>query len=529
MNKGSKSESMFDIAMSMIPVAGSIYHGRKRHREGFLEASEIYEKKFRELADEKRQMRRDVLGEEQIFICPQAWDNDFWQKKMEVFVKEQIDAQTEPREILINFLQFCIDNFPKRRLAQTLADMKAIRDVLKSSSRELAEKDQEDIELAIDFLCFYREKDEIKKIKHELVAVLPSTQGCNFLVLGKTGVGKSSLLNSLLGAKHFDTGTGRPVTGKGIYEFAGELDGIKVRVFDSWGLEAGEVDEWHRLIKDAQEKHDLSHKVEDWFHAAVYCIGAGGSRIEDVDRDIIRSLLADDMYVVVALTKADQCSVEDAEILRKELCASHSCEKLLPQNVIETCVGAETRSGKTEPLGIDELKRAILLNYKKTIQAQLPARCIYLAQQEIVAFHKDAEDWISSCEWKYDENDNNRPLKQKCDAFVNDLLHNRFPRIVQRELNECVKHGRNLAAALHFEDVEDIIPNIVSPEMGWLETFGNFIAKTFAHLNPFGKSDDEEEQDRLRAKLDEFCDNVTKQVENQKDAITKKVKEVLKW
>ena len=40
MNKGSKSESMFDIAMSIIPVAGSIYHGRKRHREGFLELLE---------------------------------------------------------------------------------------------------------------------------------------------------------------------------------------------------------------------------------------------------------------------------------------------------------------------------------------------------------------------------------------------------------------------------------------------------------------------------------------------------------
>jgi len=529
MKERSKAEAACDIAMSAIPIVGAVYHGRKNHKEGFLGASEIYEKKYRELVDQKRQIRRDVFGEEQVFICPEAWDGDFWQKKMEVFVKEQIETDVTPRELLASFLQFCIDNFPARRLAQTLEDLKIIRTVILATPSELTKIDQEDIELAIDFLRFYKESGDIKKLKEELVSIQPNTNGCNFLVLGKTGVGKSSLLNSLLGTEKFAAGTGRPVTSKGIHEQDGELDGIKVRVYDSWGLEAGEVAEWQKMLKDAQEKHDVSHKVEDWFHAVVYCVSAGSARVEDVDTAIIRSLLNDDLYVVVALTKADQCSAKDADALRRTLCdKKNGCEKLSQDNVIETCVGAETRSGKTDPFGIPELKRAILANYKKTIQAQLPSRCIHLALQEISKFKEETEDWIvNSCTWKYNENDNNRPLKLKCDEFVDELLKKRFPTIVQEELSACAKFGRNLAATLKVDDIEGLVPSVPS-EMGFWESVGNWFAKTIKFLTPWGKSDTEAEQDRLKGNLDRFCKVIEEAVEKQRPAIAKKVLEVLK-
>lgn len=57
MKERTKLEAMGDIAMSVIPVAGSVYHGRKNHKEGFIEASKLYEKKFKELSDQKRQIR----------------------------------------------------------------------------------------------------------------------------------------------------------------------------------------------------------------------------------------------------------------------------------------------------------------------------------------------------------------------------------------------------------------------------------------------------------------------------------------
>ena len=513
--------------MSLIPVAGAVYHGRKNHKEGFTEASAIYEKKFADLKAEKQQFRIDVLGEEQMLICPQAWDSDFWQKKLEVFIKERYEEAPSPRDFILDFIQFCIDTFPKRRLAQTLEDLKTIRTVIGADPQKLANTTQEDIQLTIDFLSFYKDVGEVTNIKQSLVALLPNTKGCNFLVLGKTGVGKSSLLNCLLGDRRFDTGTGKPVTTKGIHESEGTLDGIKVRVFDSWGLEAGAVEEWHRMLKDAQEKHDLTHKIEDWFHAVVYCVNAGGHRIEDVDRDIIRSLLADDLYVVVALTQSDLCSEADAKILRDTLCSSKECEKLLPRNVIETCAGGKMRGHESEPFGIQELKRAILENYKKTIKAQLPARCIYLARQKVEAFRQEVGEWIDSREWKYDENENNRPLKQKCDEFANTFQNPQFPEIIREEIVACSQYGRNLATVLQFDDVGDLVPQ-VPPDMSFWESVGNWFVKTFKFLNPFGKTDTEEEQDRLRYKVNKFCDGILSQVEQQRTAIEKKVREVLK-
>ena len=525
MKERTNLEAFGDIALSIIPIAGYVYAGRKNHKEGFVEANKIHEKKYQELNDRNRQFRKDVLGDEHTFICPQSWDADFWSEKMNVFVKEQIEGEVSARELLANFLKFCIDTFPQRRLAQTLEDLKTIRRVVTADREELLKIDQEDVGLAIDFLGFYREDPEIKEIKDGLLSVLPSTNGCNFLVLGRTGVGKSSLLNSLLGVESFKTGTGRPVTRPGIFESESELDGIKVRVYDSWGIEADKLEQWYGILKDAQEKHDVSHKVEDWFHAVIYCVGAGGSRVEDVDIGIIRSLLQDDLYVVVALTKADQCSEADANKLRQALVSQ--CEKLEPENVIETCVGAETRQGKVEPFGIDELKRAVLRNYRRTIEAQLPSRCIHLAMCEVNAFKEENEKWISSRKWKYDENENNKPLRMHCNNFLIDLRNNRIPAIVRNEILACSKYGRNLFTALHFDDVNVLMPD-VPPEMNWLESVGNWFSKTLDFLTPWGPTDNDNERERLRGMLNEFCRSACDEIEKQRDVIARKVIEVMK-
>ena len=170
MKDRSKVEGLTDIAMSLIPVAGAVYHGRKNHKEGFTEASAIYEKKFADLKAEKQQFRIDVLGEEQMLICPQAWDSDFWQKKLEVFIKERYEEAPSPRDFILGFIQFCIDTFPKRRLAQTLEDLKTIRTVIGADPQKLANTTQEDIQLTIDFLSFYKDVGEVKNIKQSLVA-----------------------------------------------------------------------------------------------------------------------------------------------------------------------------------------------------------------------------------------------------------------------------------------------------------------------------------------------------------------------
>ena len=55
---------------------------------------------------------------------------------------------------------------------------------------------------------------------------------CNIVTLGKTGAGKSSLLNYLFGT-NFPARAGKPVTPYGLDEKEGDINGQRIRVYDS--------------------------------------------------------------------------------------------------------------------------------------------------------------------------------------------------------------------------------------------------------------------------------------------------------
>ncbi len=136
----------------------------------------------------------------------------------------------------------------------------------------------------------------------------------NLLILGKTGVGKSSLLNALVGKEVEETrSASKPVTKRGIFPHEAEIDGKKVIIHDSWGLEVGKDEEWEKIINNALKEKGIDKDIKDWFHSVTYCIQAGGDRIEDFDLKIIKKFLDDKYNVIVALTKADQINEEKEE------------------------------------------------------------------------------------------------------------------------------------------------------------------------------------------------------------------------
>lgn len=70
----------------------------------------------------------------------------------------------------------------------------------------------------------------------------------NILILGMSGVGKSSFVNYLYGQEVVKTGAGRPVTGMKIEKLSCNLENIILNIYDSWGLEANKSKEWKKLI-----------------------------------------------------------------------------------------------------------------------------------------------------------------------------------------------------------------------------------------------------------------------------------------
>ena len=200
--------------------------------------------------------------------------------------------------------------------------------------------------------------------------------------MGKTGTGKSTLLNYLCETDLAKTGAGKPVTGEGIYEYDVVINGQEVRIFDSWGIEAGKVDRWKQLIDDSLRNHGVQRRMEDWFHSVIYCIQAGGGRVEDIDAEIIRKFLNEGYLLTVVLTKADQVD-EDDEARMKQVILSEittslpSSSKKGTINVIATCAEKKkTRSGETQPFGKENVQLAILEGWKNTVLERIPKHVV---------------------------------------------------------------------------------------------------------------------------------------------------------
>lgn len=214
----------------------------------------------------------------------------------------------------------------------------------------------------------------------------------NVLILGKSGCGKSSLLNYLWGKKIAEAGAGRPVTPKaadakgcGIYPYPPiVLNDFKMVVHDSWGIEADKAEDWRELIiKEAHEREDRG-QITDWFHTVIYCISAKGARVEDYEfKAVINPLIEQGFNVVFALTKSDIASDSERRDVRNYLQSKvPKCGAIIDVSNL----GQKLRNGReTTAFGDAALLQAIMTSVKANligkIRAQFLRRCNTRADQ----------------------------------------------------------------------------------------------------------------------------------------------------
>jgi uncharacterized protein (DUF697 family) len=169
----------------------------------------------------------------------------------------------------------------------------------------------------------------------------------NVFLVGRAGVGKSTLVNTVFDGHLARVGQGRPVTRQTrVYT----RPGMPLSLYDTRGLEMGEfkaiLADQERFIDETNRDSDANRHI----HVGWVCIPEDLRRVEDAEIEMAR-MLASHMPVIAVITKA-----------RADCGFRNAVRDLLPQARAVIRVRAlreELDDGHSlEPLGLDDLVAA---------------------------------------------------------------------------------------------------------------------------------------------------------------------------
>ena len=181
----------------------------------------------------------------------------------------------------------------------------------------------------------------IKKIIDEALEKIGQV---NIIIAGKTGVGKSTLVNAVFKGNLAETGVGKPVT-QTMKEYSKE--GEPVHIFDTKGFELGNALTIREELKSEIEKRKKLGDMKKQIHLAWFCISNDGKRVEKAEIEFINDL-AKEIPVVVVLTKTLDTSLEFYNIVKDECREATNVIRVLAQPY-------ETPIGTIPAMGLEEL------------------------------------------------------------------------------------------------------------------------------------------------------------------------------
>lgn len=233
-------------------------------------------------------------------------------------------------------------------------------------------------------LISYRVKDNINKMDFDT-----HTSHFNILLIGHTGVGKSTLINSILqlnksSPNYAQTGYGRPVTlGEPSPYESEKVKGI--RLWDSQGIDKSNygMKELVKSVTTLINNNANGGDPDKFIHCIWYCLS--GNRFEEVERDSIIQLIKiyhdETLPIIIVYTQA--ISPNDSKAMEKsinDICMEQN-RKIDVISILaeDKKVGSEEKNIIVEKFGIDKLLKK---SFEK-IEGAVQSACFHSIREQI--------------------------------------------------------------------------------------------------------------------------------------------------
>ena len=205
------------------------------------------------------------------------------------------------------------------------------------------------------------------------------SRNVNVVIMGKTGVGKSTLVNAVFKRKLAKTGVGKAVTIKNekynnrIYFHNQPID---LTLYDTVGLEIDSEKNKSTLSKIQSHISNQAHDNIDDINIIWYCINANSNRFEQYEDELLKQLRYQyEIPYIIVLTQS--WSRKSADALTQRLLSWNQNLMIIPilAEDYETDIGCKTAFGIVDLLSksifqYNDMKFEVLGDKKQIIESQ---------------------------------------------------------------------------------------------------------------------------------------------------------------
>lgn len=207
-------------------------------------------------------------------------------------------------------------------------------------------------------------------IKDALHEALKERGHVNVLIAGRTGVGKSTLINAVFQGNFATTGQGRPVT-QNTREIRKE--GIPLSIFDTRGLEMADFTKTLDALKSLVGERARSSDSNQHIHVAWICIAEDFRRVEPAEEELVKMLADRNIPVIAVITKARSDKGFRATVLQILPLVSNAVrvraiEEELDEGIVLPAMGLRDLVDLTMQVVPEGLKRAFTAAQKVDIE-----------------------------------------------------------------------------------------------------------------------------------------------------------------